>query len=111
MSEAISIADLSYLFTSPVANMLLAACITALVSWFFYKKSGDALIRETRMLKEQNQLTLACLEQANLVELVRKDNEIIGIKNWKIRIQGIDGMTVSAPSVGHCKPGNTNEFK
>lgn len=103
MSEAISIANLSYLYTSPIAHMLAGACIATFFSWYFYKRSGDDLIREARLLKEQNQFILTCLEQADLVELMRKDNEIIGINNWKIRFKGSDEMIVSAPSVTHRK--------
>lgn len=52
-----------------VISILAGSIIAILVSYFTYRKSGDKLIQESKILKQQTQLILIALEQAGFIEL------------------------------------------
>lgn len=76
---------------SPLYSILLGSLITLAVSYFFYYKAGKNLEKESKKLIDRTEHVLNALERSDLVEFVRdEDGEIVQLKDWKIKISGID---------------------
>lgn len=59
--------------------MLAGIALGGLITWFYYKKSGDELAREAARLRHLSNIMLNAMEDAGLVKLNRgPSGEIVG---------------------------------
>lgn len=82
-----------------VISILAGSIIATLVSYFTYRKSGDKLIQESKILKQQTQLILIALEQAGFIELKYEKGEAVAFQRWKIIPKGFDSQETGLHSI------------